>query len=234
MAAGTVGMGRAQPDTLQPAMVLAEAAGVVLGRGAEAVRLTFPDLQLEPGAQVAMVGPSGSGKTTFLQLLAGLRTADSGRVEVDGQDLAALSEAARDRFRAGRVGYVSQDLHLIEGYSAMENLVLALGLAGVPPRRRGELARSALQRLDLGHRLRHPPARLSTGERQRVAIARAVAHGPRLLLADEPTAHLDRARAVEALAWLRRTADEMRAVLLVATHDPWVVDGFERVIEVGA
>lgn len=209
-------------------------ARVRLGRGPDAVDLALPDVDLPAGTRAALVGPSGSGKTTFLQLVAGLRTPHRGRVRVDGVDLQDLSEAARDRFRAGRIGYVVQDLHLVDGYTAVENVELALGLAGVPRRERGPRARTALTRLSLGHRLRHPPARLSTGERQRVAIARAVAHEPRLLLADEPTAHLDRARAAEALDWLHEAADVLGATLLVATHDPWVIERFEHVVEVGA
>lgn len=201
------------------------------GRGRDPVRLTFPDLDLAPGDHAVVIGPSGSGKTTLLHLLAGLLVASEGTVRVAGRDLATLSEPGRDRYRAASVGYVFQDFHLIDGYTALENVVVGLGLAGVRGAERIARARRALERLGLGGRLQHLPRRLSTGERQRVALARAVAHGPALLLADEPTAHLDRARATDAMALLREVAAELNAVLLVATHDPWVVDGFDRRVE---
>jgi len=200
-------------------------------RGREQITLAFPDFTLGAADQAALTGPSGSGKTTLLHLLAGLLVPLEGRVQAQDQDLSTLSEAARDRFRARSVGYVFQDFHLIDGYSAVENVVVGLGLAGVPAAERTARARAALERLGLGDRLRHPPRRLSTGERQRVALARAVAHRPGLLLADEPTAHLDRERAATALALLRDTAAELGAVLVVATHDPWVYETFERRIE---
>lgn len=200
-------------------------------RGRDPVRLSFPDVDLARGDQAVVIGPSGSGKTTLLHLLAGLLVATEGTVRVAGRDLATLTEPGRDRYRASSVGYVFQDFHLIDGYTALENVVVGLGLAGVTGADRVGRARGALERLGLGGRLQHPPRRLSTGERQRVALARAVAHAPALLLADEPTAHLDRARATDAMALLREVAVDLDAVLLVATHDPWVVEGFDRRLE---
>jgi putative ABC transport system ATP-binding protein len=200
-------------------------------RGRDPVRLTFPDVDLAPGDHAVVIGPSGSGKTTLLHLLAGLLVASEGTVRVAGRVLASLTEPGRDRYRAASVGYVFQDFHLIDGYTALENVVVGLGLAGVRGPERAARARRTLERLGLGGRLQHPPRRLSTGERQRVALARAVAHGPALLLADEPTAHLDRARATDAMALLREVAVDLNAVLLVATHDPWVVEGFDRRVE---
>jgi putative ABC transport system ATP-binding protein len=200
----------------------------VFRREREPVGLSFQDLDLARGEHAVVVGPSGSGKTTLLHLLAGLLVASAGTVRVAGRDLATLSEAGRDRYRAASVGYVFQDFHLIDGYTALENVVVGLGLAGVRGADRVGRARRALERLGLGARLHHLPRRLSTGERQRVALARAVAPAPSLLLADEPTAHLDRARASDAMALLREVAVDLDAVLLVATHDPWVVEGFER------
>jgi putative ABC transport system ATP-binding protein len=204
------------------------------GRGSEPVHLTFPDADLMPGDHAVVIGPSGSGKTTLLHLIAGLLVASEGTVRVEGKDLARLSEPGRDRYRAKSVGYVFQDFHLIDGYTAEENVVVGLGLAGVRGRERVTRARRTLERLGLGGRLRHPPNRLSTGERQRVALARAVAHGPTVLLADEPTAHLDRPRAADAMTLLREVATDLKAVLLVATHDPWVVDGFSMRLEMRA
>lgn len=201
-------------------------------QAADAIELAFPDFDLAAGEHAALLGPSGSGKSTLLHLLAGLLTPTAGTIVVPGRDLTRATEAERDHYRATTVGYVFQDFNLIDGYSAVENVVVGLGLAGVAARERPERARQALERLGLGDRARHTPRKLSTGERQRVALARAVAHRPALLLADEPTAHLDRTRAEAALGLLRSTAQEMGAILLVATHDPWVYERFERRIEV--
>ena len=203
----------------------------VTQRFGEDVTVRLPDLELSWGEQVALLGPSGSGKTTLLHLLAGLRLPSEGQVWVGGVNLAALSEAQRDAYRREGVGYLFQDFHLMEGYTALENVLLGLGVAGI--RGPGAQARAVgvLNELGLGHRLSHPPSRLSTGERQRVALARAVAHRPRLLLADEPTAHLDRARAATALELLAQTATALEALLIVATHDPWVIERFPRCIE---
>ena len=184
--------------------------------GAE-VTLTYPDFDWPAGTQLALTGPSGTGKTTLLNVLAGLLPPSSGRVRCGEYDLTTLNAAGRDAFRRREVGYVFQDFHLMPGLSALENVELGLRVAGVPEA--SKKAQLALERVDLGHRRRHLPAQLSTGERQRVAIARAAAHGPGLLLVDEPTAHLDRERAAGAMQLLRGAATELGATLIVVTHD---------------
>lgn len=198
------------------------------------VTLAFPSFEVGKGEQLALVGPSGAGKTTLLHLIAGLLRPDTGQISFDGQTISALSESGRDAYRALSVGYVFQDFHLMPGYSALENVLLGLGLAGMRGPQARERAAEVLTELGLVARLRHTPRQLSTGERQRVALARAVAHRPALLLADEPTAHLDRARGVQALKLLQDTAAGLGATLIVVTHDPLVMDAFERLIEVGA
>ncbi|BDG23765.1 ABC transporter ATP-binding protein [Thermus thermophilus] len=203
-------------------------------RYGEGVVLAFPDLDVPQGGRLALLGPSGSGKTTLLHLLAGLRVPEAGEVWVGEKNLAALGEAERDAFRRQKVGYLFQDFHLMEGYTALENVLLGLGLAGVRGASALRRAREVLEALGLGHRLDHPPRRLSTGERQRVALARAVAHRPALLLADEPTAHLDRPRAAAALELLLQTAASLEATLVVATHDPWVAERFPQKVDLGA
>ena len=176
-------------------------------------------------------GPSGVGKTTWLHFLAGLLTPSAGQVRYGEVQINALGETGRDLFRARTVGYVFQDFHLMPGYSALENVLLGLGLAGVRGPQAGARAREVLTHLGLGNRLNHTPRQLSTGERQRVALARAVAHRPALLLADEPTAHLDPSRGAEAVALLRQTAAELGATLIVVSHDPAVVSAFVRRLE---
>ncbi|WP_276958312.1 ABC transporter ATP-binding protein [Allomeiothermus silvanus] len=203
----------------------------VLCRYGEDVTLCFPDLEIPSGEQAVLLGPSGSGKTTLLHLLAGLRGPSAGEVWVDGRNLATLSEAQRDAYRREQVGYLFQDFYLMEGYTALENVLLGLGIAGVRGAGALRQATEILRAVGLGQRLSHPPKRLSTGERQRVALARAVAHRPRLLLADEPTAHLDRSRAATALDLLTQTAKTLGATLVVATHDPWVMERFSLRLE---
>ncbi|MFZ5992852.1 MAG: ABC transporter ATP-binding protein [Deinococcota bacterium] len=203
----------------------------VICRYGEEVTLCFPDLEIPSGEQAVLLGPSGSGKTTLLHLLAGLRGPSAGEVWVDGRNLATLSEAQRDAYRRERVGYLFQDFYLMEGYTALENVLLGLGIAGVRGAAALRQAAEILRAVGLEQRLSHPPKRLSTGERQRVALARAVAHRPRLLLADEPTAHLDRSRAATALDLLTQTAKTLGATLVVATHDPWVMERFSRRLE---
>ncbi|WP_018467749.1 ABC transporter ATP-binding protein [Calidithermus timidus] len=200
-------------------------------RFSQDLQIRLPDLELSWGQQVALLGPSGSGKTTLLHLLAGLRLPSRGEVWVEGRNLSRLTEAERDAYRRTKVGYLFQDFHLVEGYTALENVLLGLGIAGIRGKAAQGEALAVLRGLGLEHRLSHTPKRLSTGERQRVALARAVAHRPRLLLADEPTAHLDRARAAAALDLLIQTALSLGALLVVATHDPWVMARFPQQIE---
>ena len=215
-------------DGSAPARV--SARGLEVHYAADA-RLTLPDLSLNANQELALVGPSGSGKTTLLHVLAGLLKPTEGEVEIAGQSLAKLPQRRLERFRAEHIGLVFQDFHLIDGYTAQENVVVALAAAGTPLGEAQGRARELLSDLGLGHRLRHLPKRLSTGERQRVAIARATAANPVVLLADEPTANLDRERGEAALNLLREVARRADAALIVSTHDPAVKAVFTEVIE---
>jgi putative ABC transport system ATP-binding protein len=178
------------------------------------------------GEQLALRGESGSGKTTFLNLVAGILQADEGRVVVAGHEMTALAEPARDRLRAQAIGYVFQTFNLLQGYSALENLMLAMSFAGRVDETR---ARGLLARVGLAGREDALPRQLSTGQQQRVAIARAVANRPRLVLADEPTANLDRPNGLQALELLRHTCSEAGAALLIVSHDPAVLQGYSRI-----
>ena len=183
-----------------------------------------PEFVLEEQAQMALHGRSGCGKTTFLNLIAGILVPDKGEIRFRNRDIATLSEAERDRLRAASMGYIFQSFHLLQGYTCLENVILGMSFGGrSDPNRAGEL----LRRMDLGHRMQHYPRQLSTGQQQRVAVARALASRPRLVLADEPTGNLDRAGAHRALDLIRNTCQENGAALLLASHDPAMLDRFD-------
>lgn len=192
--------------------------------GGRLLAVDVPHLALPRGARRCVTGESGSGKTTLLHLIAGLLPADAGTIQVGGERVTGLSEAQRDRVRARHVGYLFQAFHLLPGLTALENV--ALGMTFRP--RRGKApraaAREALARVGLADRLHHRPHQLSTGQQQRVAMARALAGEPTLVLADEPTASLDRARAAQCLDLLLAFATEVGAALLIVTHDPAVLE----------
>jgi putative ABC transport system ATP-binding protein len=192
--------------------------------------IVFPDFSLSIGAEVALVGPSGSGKSSLLHVLAGLLRPSHGTVLVAGIDIAQASPTTLERLRAATVSLLFQDFHLLSGYSALENVTAALGLAGHALSQAPKAAKVLLERVGLGHRLAAMPHQLSTGERQRVALARALANTPKILLADEPTAHLDGENARNALALLRELAQDIGASLLIATHDPLVIGQLSQTI----
>lgn len=174
---------------------------------------------LAAGEALAVTGPSGSGKSTLLHVLGTLDAPTSGRVEIDGRDPAGLSEPELARFRNRAIGFVFQEHHLLPQYTVIENALLpALAFPGDRAAAR-ERARGLLDRVGLGHRLRHRPAELSGGERQRVAVARALVNRPGVLLCDEPTGSLDRAAAGAVVDLLFELHREERAALVVVTHD---------------
>ena len=190
--------------------------------------LDVPHLEVAEGESVALVGTSGSGKTTLLQVIAGIVGADSGEVRLAGVDMLALREAERDAHRARHLGYVFQTFQLLDGFTALENVVLgSLFGTGPDPRR----ARALLERLGLGDRCDHPPSRLSVGQQQRVALARALVGSPDLVLADEPTGNLDPRRAASAVDLLQEVCGESGAALLLVSHDRTVVARCSRVVE---
>ena len=183
--------------------------------------------ELAAGGFLAISGPSGSGKSTLLGLLAGLDRPTSGRVVLDGNDLSALSEDARARLRADKVGFVFQSFHLIPTLTARENIQVPLELRGQDGRARAD---ELLERVGLGERALHYPAQLSGGEQQRVAVARAFAHRPRILFADEPTGNLDAANGANVVALLGELNRELGTTLVLVTHDPELASRASRVI----
>lgn len=186
-------------------------------------------LDLEAGENLAIVGASGSGKTTLLGLLAGLERATAGEVWLTGRRLNGLDENARAKLRRQRIGFVFQSFHLLPSLTALENVMLALEIAGRDrPRQR---AAAALERVGLSDRLRHHPRQLSGGEQQRVAIARAFAIEPAILFADEPTGSLDRNTGEAVADILFDMNREHGTALVLVTHDPELARRCGRIAE---
>lgn len=186
------------------------------------------DLTVPAGQVLALLGPSGSGKSSLMAVLSGLERATSGHLQVAGADFSDLSEDALARARRGRIGVVLQAFHLLPTMTALENVMTALELAGVPGAQ--ALARAELAAVGLGHRLHHYPAQLSGGEQQRVAIARALAPRPALLFADEPTGNLDATTGEAVVELLLARRAETGATLLVITHDEALATRAQRIV----
>lgn len=197
------------------------------GNGRRVQALDGISLSVGAGEFVAVRGPSGSGKTTLLLIAGGLLAPDEGAVSIGGRDLGSMTAESRARFRAGNVGFVFQQFHLIPYLSVLHNVMtpaVAANIGDAPER-----AEKLIARFGLGSRAHHPTARLSTGERQRTALARALLNRPRLLLADEPTGNLDADNAERVMAGLSDFAKNGGAVLLV-THDNNATDRADRVL----
>ena len=196
--------------------------------GTDIAVLQALDLQVDDGERVAIVGPSGSGKTTLLLLLTGLAQASEGTVRIDGATLDTMTADQRADLRRDAIGIVFQSFHLIPSLTACENVGLPLDIAGHADSR--QRAEAMLERVGLADRLRHYPAQLSGGEQQRVAIARSLVHGPRLLVADEPTGNLDEQTGSTIMQTLFELNRESGVTLLLVTHDPALAARCDRTL----
>ncbi|WP_354638304.1 ABC transporter ATP-binding protein [Kitasatospora camelliae] len=218
------------PDRQRPLLAATGVRKVYRTGSVEVTALRDLDLTVLPGELVGVMGPSGSGKTTLLNCLSGLDDIDAGRVEVDGRDLFAMSDAERTEHRARAMGFVFQAFNLIPVFSAAENVELPLLLTGTPPGEARARATAMLDRVGLGDRVAHRPSELSGGEQQRVTIARALVARPAVVWADEPTGNLDSTMAGQVMDLLHTlNRDEGQTIVLV-THDEAIGARLPRLI----
>ena len=188
-------------------------------------------LEVMPGDAVAIVGPSGSGKSTLLGLLAGLEEPSGGSVQLLGKELSMLSQDEKASLRAGNVGFVFQTFHLLAGLTAIENVEIALELAGDNYPRL--VANDLLDRVGLSERVNHFPSQLSGGEQQRVALARAFAVNPKVLFADEPTGNLDASSSSLIADLFFDLRQQFGSALLLVTHDEALANRCDRILTLG-
>ncbi|MCH2657837.1 MAG: ABC transporter ATP-binding protein [Dehalococcoidia bacterium] len=188
------------------------------------------NLSVQKGEFLAVIGRSGSGKTTLLNVIAGLDQPTHGTVVINDQDISSFSDRQMTELRRHHIGFVFQSFGLLPLMSAAENIELALRIAGTNKKHRRERTLELLELVGLENRSQHRPYELSGGEQQRVAVARAIANNPPLIIADEPTGELDSNTGQQIFTLLRKVA-EAGVTVITATHDPFVIDHVDRVVE---
>ena len=187
-------------------------------------------LTVAEGEIVSIVGASGAGKTTLLQIVGSLMAADEGEVVIDGVSLATLSDDALSEFRNKRIGFIFQSYHLLPEFSAVENVMMPMLIAGEKRKDAETRARELLAMVAMSHRAEHKPSALSGGEQQRVAIARALANKPAVVLADEPTGNLDSETRAEIQRLFFELRERTGQTFVIVTHDGALADGSDRKI----
>jgi putative ABC transport system ATP-binding protein len=218
------------PEPVREPVLRVEALNHYYGEGEARNQVLFSNhIEIPAGQLVVMTGPSGAGKTTLLSLIGALRSVQEGRIEVLGRDLSRLG--AGDLVKVRRdIGFIFQMHNLFDALSAYENVKMAAQLGDAPTAEIWQRGTGILQRLGLGHRINYKPRFLSGGERQRVAIGRALVNHPRLILADEPTAALDRDATMTVIKLLKQTTVEDGAAVMMVTHDHRIIDSADRLV----
>lgn len=201
------------------------------GDGTPLEVLRSVDLRVERGESVAIVGESGAGKSTLLHVLGALDAPTDGEIRLDGRPYSTLDDTARDALRGRAVGFVFQFHHLLKDFSALENVMMPLLIGGSTPPAARTRAAAMLERVGLAERLEHRPTQLSGGEQQRCAVARALVHEPSVLLADEPSGNLDRARSDALHDLLMSLVRELTMTMVVVTHNPVLAGRTDRVLQ---
>lgn len=202
-----------------------------LPSGEQTPVLNIPSFILQDKEQIAVYGKSGSGKSTFLNIISGILKPDSGSVFVNSTDITTLPESKRDKFRAGNFGFVFQTFNLLQGFTALENVLLGMTFTGKKHTFNSKkTATEILEYVGLKDKLKNKPSELSVGEQQRVAIARAVVNNPELILADEPTANLDAKNSENVIELIKKICEEKNISLILVSHDKDVIAKFDKVI----
>ncbi|MBY0371903.1 ABC transporter ATP-binding protein [bacterium] len=216
------------PPLQLPLLVVREVTTRYRMGGVDVDALKGISLTVQAGEFMALAGTSGSGKTTLLNLIGAIDTPSSGDILIDGIPLRLLRPDELARFRCKKLGFIFQTFNLIPTLSTLENVEYPLLLLGMSKRQRRKMASEALEQVGLGKKLLNKPSELSGGQRQRVAIARAMAKKPRLILADEPTANLDRKTAIEILDLMQKLNKELQTTFVFSTHDHMILQRAER------
>ncbi|HSX58018.1 MAG TPA: ATP-binding cassette domain-containing protein [Candidatus Saccharimonadales bacterium] len=188
------------------------------------------DLEASSGEIILIMGPSGSGKTTLVTMAGALLKPTGGKIFIDGEEIVGASEKQRINLRRHKIGFVFQAFNLLSNLTAFENVLVPLGLAGVPRAIGSKKAQGLLNYFDLSQRADFIPEKLSGGEKQRVSIARALANDPKLILADEPTANLDSRRGKDVMRLLRSVAKNMGKTVVIVSHDQRLIDIADKVL----
>lgn len=200
--------------------------------GGEFQALTDINVEIPEGNLAILKGRSGSGKTTLMNIIGTLDKPTSGLVKIDGREVGDMSDIERENLRRKDMGFVFQAVSLIPTMNAFQNVEFSMRLAGIKAgRERDKRVEECLKLVGLGNRMHHMPAEMSGGEQQRVAIARAIAHRPKIILADEPTAELDSAMAAQVTALFKEMSRREQITVLMTTHDVGLMDAGDMVIE---
>jgi len=200
--------------------------------GEKIFALDHVNLKIDKGDFIAITGPSGAGKSTLANVIGGLDVVDQGEVLVDETNIARLDDATLSNYRNKKIGFIFQSYNRQPMYTALENVMVPLILAGISAAERKKRALECLKAVGLEDRIEHKPSQLSGGQRQRVCIARAIANNPETIIADEPTGNLDSKKGGEIVSLLKKLNSEAGITLIVITHDPAVAREAKRIITI--